>query len=309
MQSIFVRTAAALMLCGSSAMAATLDSYAYVRNLNVPSGGGIGPQVIDADSGDGVSSSTVGSSISGSGAVAYDVPGAGLSAGDAFNSASAESSINYATGEIRAVVEAETTPGVAAGANSVAQAGARLADQVSFSFDPTNPLLDVNTDSVSFQWFVERDIVGLGSLRTFFRVADPGLDPGLGGILYTVDERFTESGSQLSTFDILLRDLPSVIGLDARIFSARAETRCDGGCQDLANWFTDSFVDAGSTAILNIITPAGVTFEGTGTGLLSDMRVIGVDDMSVVPLPASLPMLLAGLGGLGLLARRRVRTA
>lgn len=48
-----------------------------------------------------------------------------------------------------------------------------------------------------------------------------------------------------------------------------------------------------------------VSFQSTRSFLSNGTRVLAIEDLSAVPLPAALPLLMAGLGGLGLAARRR----
>lgn len=48
-----------------------------------------------------------------------------------------------------------------------------------------------------------------------------------------------------------------------------------------------------------------VSFQSTRSFLSNGTRVLAIEDVSAVPLPAALPLLLAGLGGLGMTARRR----
>ena len=47
------------------------------------------------------------------------------------------------------------------------------------------------------------------------------------------------------------------------------------------------------------------SFQSTRAFLSSATRVLAIEDLSAVPLPAALPLLLAGFGGLGLMRRAR----
>lgn len=48
-----------------------------------------------------------------------------------------------------------------------------------------------------------------------------------------------------------------------------------------------------------------ISFQSQRAFLSNGTRVLAIEDVSAVPLPAALPLLVAGLGGLGLAARRR----
>ena len=69
-----------------------------------------------------------------------------------------------------------------------------------------------------------------------------------------------------------------------------------------------AFTDAGATLVDGVNT---LTFHATNEGGPGAFRasVTVTADVAPVPLPASLPLLAAGLGGLGLLAKRRKRSA
>ncbi|MGF1501424.1 MAG: VPLPA-CTERM sorting domain-containing protein [Paracoccaceae bacterium] len=89
---------------------------------------------------------------------------------------------------------------------------------------------------------------------------------------------------------------------------------CDGGPCDFRVGNTP--ITSGSSGDIDFatISPAGfsdvtsVVFATSSTNLHRlDNIVLSFDDMAAVPLPAGLPLLLAGLGGLALAARRRHR--
>lgn len=64
----------------------------------------------------------------------------------------------------------------------------------------------------------------------------------------------------------------------------------------------------GSSSLITGLEFFGITeltFDFAGSGAIDDLVVEAVDGPAPIPVPAALPLLLAGLGGLGLVARRR----
>ena len=63
-------------------------------------------------------------------------------------------------------------------------------------------------------------------------------------------------------------------------------------------------------ALLSDSTTASIAASVSGDGFIVDYMKLDLEvDMPAVPLPASLPLLAVGLGGLGLLARRKRKSA
>ena len=90
---------------------------------------------------------------------------------------------------------------------------------------------------------------------------------------------------------------------------------CNSGICDFSVGSTP--ITSGSSSVDDFATaqPAGFTditslvFTWRSSRYLIDNIVLSYEDVAPIPLPAGLPLLLAGLAGLGLLARRKGRAA
>lgn len=215
--------------------------------------------------------------------------------GEAVTESLSRASVNYNTGEVKALAEAEAFELLNTGVMSTANAQARFYDELTFTIDPT-----AVSRNVTFLWQVERTVFGEGTVRTLGSINDGYFSNG--NQLAKFDETFLTSGTTLFEWTIALPEYPSVdtsiIRFDFRL-NANAKAVCHFPCADPASDFIpSSLADAGNTGIFNIITPEGISFEGTGGEFLSQMRQI-----QAVPLPGSLSLLL--LSGIGFAACRR----
>jgi hypothetical protein len=86
----------------------------------------------------------------------------------------------------------------------------------------------------------------------------------------------------------------------------------------VAGSFSDPFVLSGNTSTASLQTftrvfvagaASGALFfdhaGGDGAGIILDNVLLQTVDATVVPVPAALPLMVAGLAGLGVAARRR----
>ena len=155
----------------------------------------------------------------------------------------------------------------------LAQAGADLLATI---VDPTGFSVD---RAVAFQ-------------RTSHQI---GFDAFTGGDLG--DRRFLDIDEILSvTFDVVDGEFFDLL------FSLDAGTSTGSGSGTFA---TGSSADFLNTATLSFSTSAGVSIAASDSLFLAGSRV---DPVSPVPVPASLPLLMAGMGGLVALRNRKTRS-
>jgi len=167
---------------------------------------------------------------------------------------------------------------------------------------------------------------GAASAATVQVTVDFGVDSG------DVASPYVEDGFEVAGKALLLEDRfgnpPVSVALDPFTTSLTI-TRMGGGLFSLisfdyscANGLCDFSVGStpitgGSTALANFVTvsPGGymnvasLVFTRNSASHLIDNIVLSYEQAAPVPLPAVLPLLLGGLAGLGLLARRKGRAA
>jgi hypothetical protein len=151
-----------------------------------------------------------------------------------------------------------------------------------------------------------------------------------------VDSPYVEDGFEIAgDFLFLAGDSPAIsIQLDEEGTPLLTLTRRGGGTFSLLSFdhacflfagscgfSVDSDLDSVSTSVSSevgsfaTVSPTGFTdvtslfFRWDSAIPLVDNIVLGYEDPAVIPLPAGLPLLAAGLGALGLAARRRRKAA
>ncbi|MEI4233957.1 MULTISPECIES: hypothetical protein [unclassified Roseovarius] len=217
----------------------------------------------------------------------------------------ASASIDYRSGALKARGEA-TSLSDAVGGGGTSVGIARLFDEITFSVSPTATSRDI-----TFLWQIDRTIVGPdgASVSGFFQVRD--FVSSFGNTLindqFVGIRAFTDSGTYRNEATITLPDVPTselpvlrleyLLTAQARIFSVLV----DGGTSTDTR---SALADAGNTAYLNIITPEGVSFVGSGEGFLSEAPDLRVP--APIPLPASGFLLFAAIAFCGLIKNWRL---
>jgi hypothetical protein len=143
-----------------------------------------------------------------------------------------------------------------------------------------------------------------------------------------VSSPYIEDGFEVSGFSLFLADGNPAAGVFLeKVTTSLTLTRTGGGAFSLIRFEYDCLngicdftvgstpITGGSSGALDFATaqPAGFTditslvFTWRSSNHLIDNIVLSYDDLAPIPLPAGLPLLLGGLAGLGLVARRKGR--
>jgi hypothetical protein len=167
---------------------------------------------------------------------------------------------------------------------------------------------------------------GAASAATVPVTIDFGTGPSEG-----VGSSYSEDGFEIAGRLLLLSEafgnLPRSIVLDL-ITPSLTLTRTGGGAFSLVSFdyscasacdfsVGTTAVTSGSSDLLTFATasPSGFTnitslvFSWNSGGSRLDNIVLRHEDLTPIPVPAALPLLLAGIGGLGLMARRKRKSA
>lgn len=181
-----------------------------------------------------------------------------------------------------------------------------------------------NTPPASFGWSISSDLtpnsaattglLGVDHIDTYWDGAGAGPDRSIDidgvsvlsqsfatiiGETYTLEFAYSRNfnnGANPISIDLLIEGLGTL--LSDRVTSTQSVTQAN------MNWqvYTNSFVADGTTATLSFIgLQTGTSFERSLGFALDEVSVVP----ATIPLPAGLPLLLAGLGGLALLKRPR----
>jgi hypothetical protein len=165
----------------------------------------------------------------------------------------------------------------------------------------------------------------------FSTINEGGFSAAVGGTAFFVDHN-EPAFPGVATFDddvLEFNDtsahltITKIGGGSFNLSSARIGSlgRTDPGYHDESDFvFTGTFVGGGTISLVVLALTAPVTYTFPGFNNLSSVVVTSIDGQfpvvdditlaaSQVPVPASLPLFLSGLAGLGLFVRRRIKPA